>query len=137
MKMKNITKEEIFMDVAKAFAYAENESNTQRFAAELKKYTHLKTRFMIEPVMKAANNLAGTYTGNETPASLGIKPHDIKYYLSRNRGMTILPTDKISDVAERYYQEEKAKVVKELKEKVQEWGLTASDIFPACSYSIH
>lgn len=137
MKMKKITKDEIFMDVAKAFAYAENESKTQRFAAELKKYTHLKTRFLIEPVMKAANSLAGSYTGNETPASLGIKPHDIGYYLSRNRGMTILPTDKLSDVAERYYQKEKAELIKELKEKVQEWGLTASDIFPACSDSIH
>lgn len=130
-------KNEIYLEVAKAFAYAENESNTQRFAAELKKYTHLRTRFMIEPVIKAANSLAGTYSGNETPAVLGIKPQDIAHYLSRSSGMIILPTDKLSDVAELYYQKLKSQALQELKEKVQKWGFTANEVFPACSDSIH
>ena len=130
-------KNEIYMDVAKAFAYAENESNTQRFAAELKKYTGLRTKFMVEPVIKAANSLAGTYSGNETPASLGINPQDIGHYLSRGSGMTILPTDKLVDVAERYYQKMRLLALKELKKNVREWGFAANEIFPESVSSIH
>ena len=130
-------KEELFMDVAKAFAYAENESNTPRFAAELKKYSNLRTKFICESVMKAAIKIAVTYTGNETPDMLCIKPQDIMRYMPYGSNMTILSTDKLSAVAERYYQKVRAIELKEMKKKVKEWGFAANEIFSACSDSIH
>lgn len=130
-------KDEIFMDVAKAFAYAENESNTPRFAAELKNYTGLRTKFLCESVTKAAIKIALTYTGNETPAMLGIKPQDITRYMPYGSNMTVLPTDKLSAVAECYYQKVRAMELKEMKKKAHQWGFTANEIFPESVSSIH
>lgn len=132
-------KNEIYMEVAKAFAYAENESHTEHFAQELKRYTRLRTRFMVEPVMQAANNLALAYTGDETPVSLGIKLHDIKHYLHDEVEFVMFPTDKLSKIAENYYKQVRENTLAELREKSARWGFTANDLFPAESApaSIH
>ena len=58
-------------------------------------------------------------------------------YMPYGSNMTVLPTDKLSAVAERYYQKVRTMELKEMKKKAYQWGFTANEIFPESVSSIH
>lgn len=96
------------------------------------------TRF-IHPSTLASRDLANSYSGDETPESVGVSNfyQSVSLFFEGCPRVSFPDSYTIKQIAELYYNEMRKKTVKELKQKIKDWEISSGELFYQDAASIH